>query len=105
MTIDWSAFTPATALVGGVLIGMAAAILVLMNGRIAGISGIVGGLTRPKSGEVAWRVAFLAGLIGAPLAYVAFTSLPRVTIAASYPGLIVAGLLGGLGKPYRTGCT
>src|SRR5258706_9037151 len=105
MTIDWNAFTPATALVGGVLIGVAAAILVLMNGRIAGISGIVGGLTRPKSGEVAWRVAFLAGLIAAPLAYAAFTSLPRVTIDATYPELIIAGLLVGLGTRYGSGCT
>jgi uncharacterized protein len=69
MMIDWDSFTPATALAGGVLIGVAAGMLVLLNGRIAGISGIVGSLLHPKSGEVAWRVAFLVGLIGAPLVY------------------------------------
>ena len=105
MTVDWSSFTPTAALIGGILIGLAAAILVLMNGRIAGISGIVGGLTRPKPGEIAWRVAFLAGLLTAPFTYAAFSSLPRVTIDASYPQLIAAGLLVGLGTRYGSGCT
>ncbi|MBU2410140.1 MAG: YeeE/YedE family protein, partial [Gammaproteobacteria bacterium] len=66
MTIDWNAFTPAAALIGGALIGLAAAILVVFNGRIAGISGILGGLLDPSRGEVAWRVAFLLGLLLAP---------------------------------------
>jgi len=103
--IDWSSFTPATALTGGILIGVAAAMLVLLNGRIAGISGIVGGLMARRSGEIAWRVAFLVGMIGAPLVYSAFTSLPRATIEAGYPELIVAGLLVGLGTRYGAGCT
>ena len=105
MIIDWSSFTPATALAGGTLIGIAAAMLVLLNGRIAGISGIVGGLMLPRSGEIAWRVAFLAGMIGAPFAYSAFSSLPKATIDAGYPELIVAGLLVGLGTRYGAGCT
>ena len=105
MTIDWSGFTPAAAILGGVLIGLAAAMLVLMNGRIAGISGIIGGLIRPKPGEIAWRAAFVVGLVAAPLAYAAFTALPRVTIDASYPELIMAGLLVGLGTRYGAGCT
>ena len=105
MVIDWSSFTPATALTGGILIGIAAAMLVLLNGRIAGISGIVGGLMLPRSGEIAWRVAFLAGMIGAPFAYSAFSSLPQATIDAGYPELIIAGLLVGLGTRYGAGCT
>src|SRR5215475_2419500 len=60
-------FTPLSAAIGGALIGLAAAILMLANGRIAGVSGIVGGLVRPRAGEVDWRVAFVAGLILAPL--------------------------------------
>jgi len=105
MTIDWNSFTPATALIGGMLIGIAAAALVLLNGRIAGVSGIVGGLMQRGSAERAWRIAFLAGLIGSPLAYSAFSSLPPATIDAGYPELIVAGLMVGLGTRYGAGCT
>ena len=103
--IDWSSFTPATALTGGALIGLAAAMLVLLNGRIAGISGILGGLIHPGSGDVAWRVAFLVGMIAAPFAYSVFANLPLATIDAGYAELIVAGLLVGLGTRYGAGCT
>jgi uncharacterized membrane protein YedE/YeeE len=72
MTIDLIGFTPLAALAGGVLIGLAAAMFVLFNGRIAGISGIVGGLLRPKSGDVSWRLAFVSGLIAAPVVYQLF---------------------------------
>jgi len=105
VSIDWNSFTPATALAGGILIGIGAAMLVLLNGRIAGISGIVGGLMLPGPGDVAWRVAFLAGMMGAPFAYSAFSGLPKATIDAGYPVLIVAGLLVGLGTRYGAGCT
>jgi uncharacterized membrane protein YedE/YeeE len=103
--IDWESFTPTTALAGGGLIGLAAAMLVLLNGRIAGISGIVGGLMRPRPGEVLWRVAFLAGMIGAPLAYSALRDMPSVRIDADYPVLVLAGLLVGAGTRYGAGCT
>jgi len=103
--IDWASFTPGSALIGGVLIGIAAALLVLLNGRIAGISGIVGGLLRPSSGDITWRVAFLAGLIGAPLLYSACGRFPAVRIDAGYPVLVVAGLLVGVGTRYAGGCT
>jgi len=103
--IDWSSFTPASALTGGILIGSAAAILVLMNGRVAGISGIVGALLHPTSGGISWRAAFVVGMIGSPFAYSAVSSLPRITIDAGYPELIVAGLLVGLGTRYGAGCT
>ena len=105
MTIDWLNFTPGTALIGGMLIGLASAIFILFNGRIAGISGIVGGLLRPSKGDMAWRIAFVAGLIGAPLAYSMVAPLPIVTVDASDPMLIVAGLLVGIGTRYGSGCT
>src|SRR5712691_348113 len=98
MHIDWTAFTPWSAAIGGVIIGVAAALLVLVNGRIAGISGIVGGLLRPAPGDVACRVA-------APMMYAIVAALPPVVIEASYPTLIVAGLLVGIGTRYGAGCT
>jgi hypothetical protein len=67
MTIDWNAFTPWSALGGGLLIGIGVAMLLLVDGRIAGISGVVGGLLRPRAGDVGWRIAFVAGLVVAPL--------------------------------------
>ena len=105
MHIDWQHFTPWTSLAGGMLIGLAAAILILFNGRIAGISGILGGLLRPRSGDLGWRIAFLAGLIGTPLLYQVWQALPPVQIDAGTPALIVAGLLVGVGVRYGAGCT
>ena len=105
MTLDWNAFTPWSALAGGVLIGIAAALFVLLNGRIAGISGILGGMLKPLRGDIAWRVAFLAGLIGAPLVYMLFADAPEVRIDAGYGALVVAGLLVGVGTRYGSGCT
>jgi len=105
MTIDWNAFTPWPALAGGVLIGLAAAMLVLLNGRIAGISGIAGGLLRLAKGDIAWRVAFVLGLLAAPLAYSLVSALPQPHIEASHAALVVAGLLVGLGTRYGSGCT
>nr|WP_145548542.1 YeeE/YedE family protein [Variovorax boronicumulans] len=105
MTFAWNAFTPGAALVGGLLIGLAAAILVLCNGRIAGISGILGGLLRPGTGDTGWRLAFLAGLVGAPLVYALVAALPRPQIDAGWGTLVAAGLLVGLGTRYGAGCT
>lgn len=105
MTIDWIAFTPLASLAGGVVIGIAAALFILFNGRIAGISGVLGGLLRPVRGDVAWRTAFLAGLVGSPLLYALVTELPRPRIDAGYAGLVVAGLLVGIGTRYGSGCT
>ena len=103
--IDWTVFTPVSALAGGILIGVAVGAFLLVNGRIAGISAIVGGLLRPARGDVAWRVAFVGGLLLAPLAYALFAPLPESTIEASYPVLVVAGLLVGIGTRYGSGCT
>ena len=105
MTIDWHAFTPWSALIGGLLIGLAAAMLALLNGRIAGISGVLGGLFKPMRGDVGWRVAFIGGLVGAPLVYSLFSALPAVQIDAGYGALVAAGLLVGVGTRYGSGCT
>ncbi len=106
MRIDWSAFTPWTALAGGALIGLAAALLVLASGRVAGISSIVGALLRPARGEVAWRIAFVLGLLGAPLLYYAlWARLPLSRIDAGPLALVAAGLLVGYGTRLGGGCT
>ncbi|WP_236011968.1 YeeE/YedE family protein [Marinobacter mangrovi] len=105
MTIDWTHFTPMTALTGGIMIGLAAVILILVNGRIAGISGILGGLLTPSKGENAWRVAFLLGMVSAPLIWVVVAALPAIEIDASTPLLVIAGLLVGFGTRMGSGCT
>jgi uncharacterized membrane protein YedE/YeeE len=103
--IDLNHFTPLSALIGGLLIGTAATLFVLFSGRIAGISGIVGGLLRPLAGDVAWRIAFVLGLLMAPLLYRLIAPLPNLQIDAGYPLLIVAGMLVGIGTRYGAGCT
>lgn len=105
MTIDWNAFHPEAAAAGGVLIGLAAAIFVLLNGRIAGISGVLGGLLKPARGDLAWRVAFLAGMLAAPLVYALSADLPQPRIEANEGTLVLAGLLVGIGTRYGSGCT
>jgi len=99
-------FTPVSALLGGLMIGASAALFLVLNGRIAGISGILGGLLHPTRSEVGWRLAFLAGLFVAPLVYVAFGGvLPPVELDASLPLLIMAGLIVGFGTRLGAGCT
>ncbi|KQW42235.1 MULTISPECIES: YeeE/YedE family protein [unclassified Roseateles] len=105
MSLDWNAFTPLASLAGGALIGLAAALFVLFNGRIAGISGVLGGLLRPVQGDLGWRVAFIAGIVVAPWVYVLFTALPVPRIDAGWTVLVLAGLLVGVGTRYGAGCT
>ena len=105
MTIDWQHFTPWTSLAGGLLIGFAAALFVLLNGRIAGISGVLGGLLMPRAGDIAWRLLFVAGLLLAPTVYGLVAVLPVATIEAGMPTLVVAGVLVGLGTRFGAGCT
>lgn len=105
MTVDWNAFTPWSSLAGGALIGVAAAIFALLNGRIAGVSGVLGGLLKPLAGDIGWRVAFIAGLAGAPLLYLLIAEVPRPQIDAGYAALVLAGLLVGIGTRYGSGCT
>ena len=105
MHIDWHDFTPWSALAGGAMIGLAAALLILFNGRIAGISGIMGGLLGWRNEDIFWRGAFLAGLIAAPLAFSLAAPLPAARVDADFPTLILAGLLVGAGTRYGSGCT
>ena len=105
MTLDLTHFTPLASLAGGLLIGAAAALFVLGNGRVAGISGIVGGLINAVRGERAWRIAFIAGLVAAPWLWRLVAPLPPRVIEASPAMLVVAGLLVGVGTRYASGCT
>ena len=105
MLIDWNHFTPWTALAGGVLLGLASALLVLFSGRILGISGILGGLLHSRAGDVAWRFAFLLGMFAAPWLYRAVAGSTEVRIDASWGMVVLAGLLVGLGTRYGAGCT
>jgi hypothetical protein len=105
MSIDWQSFTPWASLAGGILIGAAASLLILLNGKIAGISGIIGGLFRRQKNDLGWRIAFIGGLIAAPLIYRLFTALPLIRIEANIGALIAAGLIVGFGTRYGSGCT
>jgi len=105
MTIDWNNFTPWTSLAGGLVIGLASVLLLAFNGKIAGISGIVGGLFRPARGDIAWRLAFVTGLVVSPLVFALAAPLPPAQVDASFPLLIIAGLLVGVGSRYGSGCT
>jgi uncharacterized membrane protein YedE/YeeE len=98
-------FTPVASLLGGLLIGLAAALLLLANGRIAGISGIVGNLPTARNNDIGWRLAFLAGLLAAPLLYAAVSGAPAVRFDASTPMIVAGGLLVGFGTRLGGGCT
>lgn len=105
MIIDWNNFTPWTALAGGALIGISAALFILLNGRIAGITGIIGGLFKHAKGDADWRIAFTLGLIIAPIVWLLFGKLPEIAIDADYELLIFAGLIVGYGARLGSGCT
>ncbi|MDL2284163.1 YeeE/YedE family protein [Oxalobacter sp. OttesenSCG-928-P03] len=105
MTIDWGSFTPGSAIAGGVLIGFAVAVLLLLNGRIAGISGIIGGLLTPSAGNVLWRLAFVGGIFLVPVLYGRFAALPESHIGAGWVTLVIAGGLVGFGARLGSGCT
>lgn len=106
MTIDWHHFTPFSALFGGVLIGLSAALLILFNGRIAGISGILGGLLTANSRrETYWRAAFLFGILVAPLIHFPISGHAIPTIHSHWGILIISGLLVGFGARLGSGCT
>lgn len=105
MLIDWTHFTPWAALAGGVLLGLASALFVLLNGRILGISGIVGGLLRPRAGDMGWRLAFLLGMLVAPGLYWLVVGPTQPRIDANWGMVVIAGLLVGVGTRYGSGCT
>lgn len=104
-----TAFTPVSALIGGVLIGISAVMLMALNGRIAGIAGIVGGLIGPAPFSALdryWRLAFVAGLVIAPALWFAVSgAMPQVSVTDNWPLLVVAGLIVGVGTQVGSGCT
>jgi uncharacterized membrane protein YedE/YeeE len=108
MTIDWTHFTPWLSLGGGILLGLASAAFILVNGRILGISGILGGLLVPRLGDIGWRIAFLLGIAAAPFVSAlllpsGYMEAPR--IEAGFVAIAIAGLLVGFGTRYGSGCT
>lgn len=105
MLIDFANFTPSPSFAGGLIIGAAAAVLVLFNGRIAGISGILGGLLSLPHRDTAWRLTFLAGMVGAP-AVASLLGWPAIAeIRAGWGEILAAGFMVGLGTRYAGGCT
>jgi len=108
LTIDWVNFATGSALLGGLMLGVGASLLLIFSGKIAGISGIVAYLINPNNSdrkETAWRALFLIGLISAGLVYQLFAAFPPSTINANNSTLIVAGLLVGFGSRMGSGCT
>jgi uncharacterized membrane protein YedE/YeeE len=108
MSIDWTYFTPWASLTGGIILGLASAIFILVNGRILGISGILGGLMPPKLGDTFWRISFLLGLLVAPTVFHAVVPAQYITaprIDATDMMVVIAGLLVGIGTRYASGCT
>jgi uncharacterized membrane protein YedE/YeeE len=105
MTIDWIHFTPWTSLAGGLLLGLASALFIVVNGRVLGISGIVGGLLRPQARDAAWRLSFLLGMLAAPALYWLVAGPVGATIDAGWGTVVLAGLLVGVGTRYGAGCT
>lgn len=105
MTFDLAHFTPWESLAGGLLLGLAAAMFILLNGRVVGISGIIGGLVRPRPGDAGWRLAFLAGMLVAPTVWSLFAPPAAARISAGPTLLVAAGLLVGWGARFGSGCT
>lgn len=105
MNIDWVNFTPWASLAGGALIGLAASLFILANGRIAGISGLLGSLIQGDGEGRSEKALFLLGLVLAPLMWGLFAVLPKIEIHSGWPALVIAGLLVGVGTRYAAGCT
>ncbi|MBU3575570.1 YeeE/YedE family protein [Polynucleobacter sp. UK-Mo-2m-Kol15] len=106
MQIDWLAFSPGPAFLGGILLGVSAALYVILHGRILGISGIISGLLSPKEGDVHWRLSLVLGLLSAPfLGSLIFDLHTRSVIDADWLAIIIAGFLVGFGANYGSGCT
>lgn len=105
ISINWEAFTPYPALLGGLMIGVSAVMLILLTGRVAGISGILGGLIKPQSNETLWRFTFVLGMVAAPWLYLATMGSFEFESPRGPLALIVAGLLVGYGTRLGSGCT
>lgn len=106
MQIDWLTFSPGPAFLGGILLGIAAALYVILHGRILGISGIVSGLLSPKDGDVHWRISLLLGLLSAPFWGSLIFGIHTISVIdADWIAIIIAGVLVGFGANYGSGCT
>ncbi len=105
MVIDWIDFTPLESLLGGLLVGLAAALFMIFHGRIMGVSGIFGGMLHPLKGDFFWRAAFLLGLMVAPIVAHLAGSISAPKIDGSVFQLVTAGLLVGFGTALGSGCT
>ena len=106
MQIDWLAFSPGPAFLGGILLGVSAALYAILHGRILGISGIVSGLLSPKEGDIHWRLSLVLGLLSAPfLGNLLFNLQTKSIIDADWIAIIIAGVLVGFGASYGSGCT
>lgn len=106
MQIDWLTFSPGPAFLGGILLGIAAALYVILHGRILGISGIVSGLLSPKDGDVHWRISLLLGLLSAPFWGSLIFGIHTISVIdADWIAIIIAGALVGFGANYGSGCT
>jgi uncharacterized membrane protein YedE/YeeE len=105
MNVDWLNFTPWSSLAGGALIGLAASLFVVGNGRIAGISGLIGSLLQRNREGASEKALFILGLLVAPLLWGLFKALPPIEFQSGWSGLILAGLFVGLGTRYGSGCT
>lgn len=106
MQIDWLSFTPIPSLFGGMILGIAAALYVLLHGQILGISGIISGLTYPKRDDISWRVALILGIVTAPIiALLLFGIRPVIEIQTDWIGILLAGAFVGFGTQYGSGCT
>ncbi|QIN64587.1 hypothetical protein SBC1_46270 (plasmid) [Caballeronia sp. SBC1] len=105
MVVDWVNFTPIKSLLGGAMIGLSAALFMLLNGHIAGISGVLGGLLTAGGWRDGWRISFVAGLFAAPVLYVLVRPLSPIVIQTSGPLLVLGGLLVGFGTSAASGCT
>lgn len=105
MQIDWDHFAPFSALGGGVLIGLSASAMILLLGRVAGVSGILGGLAPPRREDIAWRVAFVLGLFLAPTVALLWRAPPSPGLSSNFLLLAVAGVLVGFGARLGSGCT
>jgi uncharacterized membrane protein YedE/YeeE len=105
MIINWAQFTPWASLIGGAFIGLAASLLILLNGRIAGTSGIVGNLFNATKNQEAWRWFFVAGLLLSAVLYIFFVGYPPVQYPSNGLILVISGLLVGFGSRLGSGCT
>ena len=105
MTIDWVNFTPWSALAGGALIGLAAALFVMLNGRIAGISGLLASLLERNAEGRGEKALFLLGILLAPLLWLIAGEWPQMEFQTNWLGLLIAGVLVGVGTRYGAGCT